>query len=319
MVTGAAGFIGSNLIDRLLADGHQVIGVDNLSTGTMANLEPAFSVNMPGKQRFIFLENDIQAPDLAGLVAGCHPDVIFHLAAQVNPQTAMDDPQFDARCNVLGTINLCEASRQSGVRRVVYAGSSASTRGVLDDAALTYPASPGAAAKLAGEMYLHAYGEMYGLAPICLALSNVYGPRQSSYGPAGAVVHLGGGEIAGQPWTRCWNDAAKQDFIYVDDVVDAFVRAGGAAIETTGTYNIGTGRHTSFAELADLMSTIRNGGPAPSWYPGIAELRPGAAYVTRAQSDLGWTPTFDLAAGLDRTIRWLSATLALDLPYLIGA
>jgi UDP-glucose 4-epimerase len=325
LVTGAAGFIGSNLTDRLLADGHQVIGVDNLSSGMIANLEHAFRYNVLIPGRFIFLHNDIQAPELAGIVSGCNPDVIFHLAAQVNPQTSVEDPQFDARSNVLGTINLCEASRRGGVRRIVYAASGASRYGAptcesVDETTRVNPLSPGAVAKLAGEMYLRAYAEMYGLTPICLALSNVYGPRQNPHGPAGVIALLGSAMITGQPLTVYGDGAAAHDFVYVDDVVEAFVRAGGAPIETTGTYNIGTGRHTTVTEVLGLISTVLDGSSPPDCSEDRSdELRAIALNATRAEKELGWKPTFDLAQGIQRTIRWLCATLEPEPPVLVGA
>ena len=125
VVTGAAGFIGSNLVDRLLADGHQVVGIDNLRGGFAANLEGALRSDGP----FTFVPADIQAPELLDVIVGAAPHVIFHLAAQVDTGVAASDPQFDARSNVLGTINLCEASRQAGIRRIVYAASGVSRYG----------------------------------------------------------------------------------------------------------------------------------------------------------------------------------------------
>src|SRR6478735_7644496 len=139
LVTGAAGFIGSTLVDRLLTDGHQVVGIDNLSTGVVTNLEHAFRYSALSPGRFTFLRADIQAPELTGIVAGTNPDVIFHLAAQVDLRASVSDPRFDARTNVLGTINLCEASRQAGVERIVYAASGsrygAPTRLPVDESA----------------------------------------------------------------------------------------------------------------------------------------------------------------------------------------
>jgi UDP-glucose 4-epimerase len=181
LVTGAAGFIGSTLVDRLLADGHQVVGVDNLRTGIAANLETAFSGKGLGTGRFTLVQVDIQAPELTDIVAGTNPDVIFHLAAQVDLRASVSDPQFDACSNVLGTINLCEASRRAGAKRIVYAASGGSrygtpTRLPADESTPVNPLSPYAVAKLAGELYLGAYAEMYGMATICLALANVYGP-----------------------------------------------------------------------------------------------------------------------------------------------
>jgi UDP-glucose 4-epimerase len=325
LVTGAAGFIGSSLVDRLLADGHQVRGIDNLSTGVAANLEHAFRCNGMSSGRFTFVQVDIQAPELTDIVAGTNPDVIFHLAAQVELRASVSDPLFDARSNVLGTINLCEASRRAGVRRIVYAASGESRYGApaclpVDESNQVDPRSPNAAAKLAGEMYLRAYAEMYGLAPICLALANVYGPRQNPHGAAGVIALLGSAMITGQPFAMDRDGTAAHDFIYVDDVVEAFVRAGCAPIEMTGTFNIGTGQHTTVTELHGLISAVLDGSSPPSFAEDRTdELHAIALNATKAEKELGWKPTVDLAQGIQRTIRWLFASLEPEPPALVGA
>ena len=174
LVTGAAGFIGSTLVDRLLEEGHQVTGVDNLSAAPpVANLESAHR-----HKRFTFVAVDVRHPELCGIVAGSNPDVVFHLAAQVDVRKSVDDPLFDARNNVLGTINLLEASRRARVPRIIYATSGGARYGAPATLPATEdtpvdPLSPYAAAKVAGELYMRAYAGMYGLAPICLALANV--------------------------------------------------------------------------------------------------------------------------------------------------
>lgn len=233
LITGAAGFIGSTLVDRLLAEGHDVVGIDNLSTGRIANLAEAFCCNRNRRGRFTYLQNDIQAPELTDIVAGTNPDVIFHLAAQVDLRASVSDPLFDARCNVLGTINVLEAARRSGVRRLVYAASGGSrygapTRLPVDETTRLGPLSPYAAAKVAGEMYIGAYAGMYGIAPICLGLANVYGPRQNPHGEAGVIAIFASRMLAGRPVTVFGDGTAARDYVYVDDVVDAFVRAGRA-------------------------------------------------------------------------------------------
>ena len=196
-VTGAAGFIGSTLVDRLLADGHHVVGIDDLVSGRIANLDHARR-----SDGFTFIEDSVTSSALADLVATAAPEAIFHLAAQVDVRKSVDDPFHDARTNVLGTINILEASRRAGVQRIVFAASGGSRYGEPTDLPVgedvpPNPLSPYAAAKVAGELYLGAYAGMYGLAPICLALANVYGPRQDPHGEAGVVAIFGSAMLTG--------------------------------------------------------------------------------------------------------------------------
>ena len=325
LVTGAAGFIGSTLVDRLLAEGHQVVGIDNFRTGIPANLEDATRYNEHSPRRFTLVNADIQAPELTGIVAGTNPHVIFHLAAQVDPGASVSDPQFDARSNVLGTINLCEASRRAGVQRIVYAASAESWYGARDllprdESSQVDLLSPNAVAKQAGEMYLRAYAAMYGLAPICLALANVYGPRQYPHGSAGVIAILGSAMITGRPYAVYRDGTAAHDYVYVDDVVDAFVRAAGAPIETTGTYNVGTGQRTTVTEVQRLISAALDGSTPPSFDMDRGdELHAIAFNITKAEKELGWKPTVDLAQGIQRTTRWLCATVEPEPSALIGA
>jgi UDP-glucose 4-epimerase len=326
LVTGAAGFIGSTLVDRLLAEGHNVVGIDNLGGGgAAANLEHARRYNRCSPGRFTFLNADVQAPELVGIVAGTNPDAVFHLAAHVDLRASVSDPQFDARSNVLGTINVLEASRRAGVQRFVYAASGGSrygapTRLPVDESATLNPLSPYAAAKVAGEMYVGAYAEMYGIAPICLGLANVYGPRQNPYGEAGVIAVFGSKMISGQPVTVYGDGTATRDYVYVDDVVDAFVRAGQAPLTTVGTYNIGTGQQTTVADVHRLIATAFAESSAPRYDAArTGELHAIALDATKAEKELGWKPAVDLVEGIERTMRWLRATLDPEPTLLVDA
>jgi UDP-glucose 4-epimerase len=307
LVTGAAGFIGSTLVDRLLSDGHQVVGVDNLSTGIIANLELANAYNALSPRRFTLIPLDIQAPELTGIVEGTNPDVIFHLAAQADLGTSVSDPLFDARNNVLGTINLCEASRRAGVRRIIYAACSGNDGTPIWPLSGGYtvgqPLSPYAAAKLAGEIYLRAYAAMYRLAPICLALANVYGPRQRPRWPGAVTAILGSAMTTGRPFAVYRDGSVASDYVYVDDVVEAFICAGSAPMELTGTYTIGTGRRTTLHEVQRLICAVVDAPAAP----GPAVSCDGETHVATSEVELGWKPTIDLAEGIERTFRWLCA------------
>jgi UDP-glucose 4-epimerase len=324
LVTGAAGFIGSTLVDRLLEEGHQVTGVDNLSAGSSAaNLEPAYRHD--GRGRFTFVAADVQHPELSDIVGGTNPDVVFHLAAQIDVRRSVDDPQHDARNNVLGTINLLEACRRARVPRIVYAASGGSRYGspatlpTTEDTAAD-PLSPYAVAKVAGEFYMRAYAEMYGLAPICLALANVYGPRQDPHGEAGVVTIFGSAMMSGRPTTIYGDGSATRDYVYVDDVVTAFVCAADAPVTTTGTFNIGTGVQTTVTELHQLVAEA----VGVSCPPDHAEARTGEIHAsaldpTRAARLLGWKPDTDLTRGIKHTVDWLRAILDPPAPVLAQA
>jgi UDP-glucose 4-epimerase len=325
LVTGAAGFIGSNLVDRLLADGHDVVGIDNLSTGHVDNLTAAWEVERSSPGRFRFHHLDITAPELKGIVLGANPDVIYHLAAQIDVRVSVRDPLFDARSNVLGTINLCEASREAGVQKIVYAASGGSRYGTpsvlpVREDALADPLSPYAVAKFAGETYLRAYAGMYGVTPICLALSNVYGPRQSVRGEAGVIAVFGSSMVAGRDVTIYGDGTATRDYVYVDDVVEAFALAGASNPEGAALYNVGTGRQTSVVELYRLMAEMFGDITGPVFAPArTGELQAIALDAGKAGRELGWLPAIDLAEGVARTVEWLRDELVPDPLAVIGA
>ncbi|MGP4056524.1 NAD-dependent epimerase/dehydratase family protein [Mycobacterium sp. 4D054] len=314
IVTGAAGFIGSTLVDRLLVEGHQVVGIDNLSTGVVTNLEHASRRYGPSG-RFVFTRVDVRASALNDIVAAAHPDVVFHLAAQVDLRASVADPQHDASCNVLGTINVLEACRLAGVGRIVYAASGGSRYGApvklpVPETTPPHPLSPYAAAKYAGEVYLNAYAGMYGILPISLGLANVYGPRQNPHGEAGVIAIFSSRLLRGCPVTVYGDGSASRDYVYVDDVVDAFVRAGRSHTAAPGIYNIGTGRQTRTNDVHRLVAEAVGGTPPPCYEPArTGEVQAIALDVTKARSHLGWAPAVDVEHGIKNTIHWLRGVL----------
>lgn len=317
IVTGAAGFIGSTVVDRLLGRGHQVVGIDNLTSGNVANLRTAFAP-AGGAGSFRLACMDVRSDEIYRLVADFRPDVVFHLAAQVDVRASVTDPGADADVNVLGTVNVCEAARRAGVRRIVYAASGGSRYGTpvnipVPESAAPEPLSPYAVSKLAGEYYLGAYAGMYGMSPICLALANVFGPRQSPHGEAGVIAIFGGAMLGGRPVTIYGDGTAARDFVYVDDVARAFEQAGSAPLSASGTYNIGTGRQTTVDSVhAMIAAAVGRSTPALYAPARTGELRAIALDIGKAAAQLGWQPEVDIQDGIRRTVDWQRGLLADD-------
>lgn len=302
LVTGAAGFIGSTLVDRLLADGHHVVGLDDLSHGRLDNLEPARS-----QDRFDFVHADIASADLAGLVADAAPEVVFHLAAQIDVRRSVEDPEFDATVNAVGTVRLAEAARRCGVRKIVNTSSGGAIYGVPQhyptaETAPADPASPYAASKMAAELYLTSFAHLYGLDCTHIAPSNVYGPRQDPHGEAGVVAVFAKAMLAGRP-TKVFGDGSNtRDYVYVDDVVDAFVRAAGSA-GAGQRFNIGTGTETSDRVLHSAVAAAVGVPDDPGFAPArLGDLRRSCLDSARATTVLGWQPRTGLDAGVRQTV-----------------
>lgn len=307
LVTGGAGFIGSTLVDRLVQEGHQVTVIDDLSRGSLANLTdagPAVTV----------VRADIQDLGLAETLREHRPEVVFHLAAQIDVRASVADPANDAQVNILGTINLAEAARRAGVRKIVFTSSGGSIYGepdrlpVGEDTAVN-PLSPYAVAKVSGELYLNAFAQLYGLQATHLALANVYGPRQDPHGEAGVVAIFAQAMLSGAP-TKVFGDGGNtRDYVFVADVADAFVRAA-EAVGDRRRYNIGTGVQTTDRELHSLVAAAANVADDPVHAPArLGDLRASALDASRAQRELGWLPSVDLPAGVAATVDYFRGAL----------
>ncbi len=300
LVTGGAGFIGSTLVDRLLAEGHEVDVVDDLSTGSLANLANARSGT---GHHFTFHQLDIRSGDVVQLMARRRPEVVFHLAAQADVRVSVSRPVFDAEVNVIGSLQVLEGARAAGSRKVVFASSGGTIYGDPDPSELPVreshpgrPVSPyGVAKKTVGD-YLHAYRELHSLEYTALALANVYGPRQDPHGEAGVVAIFAGRLLAGEQCTIFGDGQQTRDFIYVDDVVDAFARAAdrGSGL----VINIGTGTETSVNQLYATMAA-EAGVDAPAAHEPVrpGELNRSALDPGRAAIHLGWKAWTTLPIG----------------------
>jgi UDP-glucose 4-epimerase len=305
MVTGGAGFIGSTLVDRLLADGHEVDVVDDLSSGSLANLADA-RTRKPG--RFTFHRLDIRSTGLVDLITSRKPEVIMHLGAQMDVRVSVAKPLFDAEVNILGSLNVCQGALAARTRKVVFAGSGGTLYGEPEELPVReghsqHPLSPYGVSKKAVGDYLHYYREIQGLDSTVLALANVYGPRQDPHGEAGVVAIFAGKFLAKERATVFGDGSQTRDFVFVDDVVDAFVKAADAGSGLT--LNIGTGVETSVQGLYDTMARVA-GFPDPPRYaaPRAGELARSALDPGRAATHLGWTPRVDMETGLGRTLAW---------------
>ena len=314
LVTGAAGFIGSTLTDRLIADGHDVVGLDDMSTGKMANLANARDANKERRGAFSLVRMSVTDPDLAGAFEKARPEVVCHLAAQIDVRHSVADPLRDATINVLGTINVLSAAVAAQARKVVFTSSGGSiygtqTRLPVSERVKPAPESPYAAAKASGELYLNAFSTMYGLDYTALALANVYGPRQDPHGEAGVVAIFGTALLTGQP-TKVFGDGQNtRDYVFVDDVVDAFVRSLGDA-GNGRRFNIGTGVQTTDRGLHTLVAKAAGAADDPASAPArIGDARASALDGSAARAGLGWEPWTTIEDGVQATVDWLRTTL----------
>jgi UDP-glucose 4-epimerase len=303
VVTGGAGFIGVNLVDRLVDDGVAVLVVDDLSTGTVARLAPA-----RGRGDVTFHQMDVRAQQLPDLFSGFLPDVVFHLAAQIDVRASVVNPMNDADVNITGTVNVLHAAQRAGVARVVFSSSGGATFGDTEkiptaESVRRRPDSPYGVSKLAVDHYLDYFRRAYGLDYVSLGFANVYGPGQDPTGEAGVVAIFIGDLLGGRTPTIYGDGGQTRDFVFVEDVTDACVRA---AIQGGNRYlNIGTGEETSVLDLYRRLGRIIGAQQKPNFVaarPG--EQRRSCLDASAALRHLGWEAWTPLDEGLRRTLDW---------------
>jgi UDP-glucose 4-epimerase len=304
LVTGGAGFIGSNLVDGLLARGDEVTVIDDISTGRRENLQQALANGAT------LVELDIREGSTVGeLFARTRPEVVFHLAAQVDVRRSVADPTFDSQVNVGGTINVLRAALESGARRMV----NASTGGAIYGEGRTIPApedhpvspeAPYGLSKFCAEHYCQYFTRAHGLSTVSLRFGNVYGPRQDPLGEAGVIAIFCGLLVEGGRPTVFGDGLQTRDYVHVDDIVQANLLA--AESDVSGAYNIGLGRQITVLDLVDALAPLAPNGFEPEHKPERpGEVRHIALDSSRARAELGWEARVGLEEGLAQTLESL--------------
>ena len=303
LVTGGAGFIGSHLVDRLVMEGHEAVVVDNLATGKRRNINRAAR----------FYKMDIQSWRLERVFRNERPNVVMHLAAQMDVRKSVEDPMFDAQVNVLGTLNVLQQAVKHGVRKVIFSSSGGAIYGEQEiypapEIHVTKPLSPYGLSKLCGEQYLSYYQRVSGLQAVSLRYANVYGPRQDPEGEAGVVAIFIQKMLNNEQAVINGNGRQTRDFVFVDDVVEANLAMMGQ--DTQGTYNVGTGVETSINDLFRIL--VQHTGSTSKEIHGPAKRGEQARSVidnTKLRHEISWEPKADLSDGLKKTVEYFRERL----------
>jgi len=308
LVTGGAGFIGSHVVDRLLAGGHDVAIVDSLQRGSRDNVAGPLAAGITLHQ------TDIRDPAVRDIVASERPEVVMHLAAQIDVRVSVADPVLDADVNVSGALNVLEAARAAGARKVIVASSGGCIYGEPTGLPVkeTYrgtPESPYGISKRVLHDYLGFYRKAHGLDWTVLALANVFGPRQDPFGEAGVVSIFLGAMLEGREPVIYGDGKQTRDFVYVGDVADAFANAVDRGSATV--FNIGTAEETTVLELWAGCAAAAGYPGEPRFAPKrLGELERIALDWSRAKRKLGWRPKTDQATGLAETAAWVRSRIA---------
>ncbi len=313
LVTGGAGFIGSHVADKYIAQGHEVIIIDDLSTGKFSNINKA--------AKFVKLDITDRAA-VEELFRKEKFDLVNHHAAQIDVRKSVSSPDFDAQVNIIGTLNLLHSCVKHGGRAaapiifassggVIYGEAIPSQKFPIPEDAPKRPLSPYGVAKLTAEYYLYCYKQMHGLNYIALRYGNVYGPRQDPKGEAGVIAIFLGQMKRGEPPTIFGTGEQLRDYVYIEDVVEANMRAteivSTLALSQVHTiddlaFNIATGKATSVNELFAKLEKIASYKGKPQYGPPRkGEIQRNALEITKAQKLLSWRPRYDLEAGLEKT------------------
>jgi UDP-glucose 4-epimerase len=302
IVTGGAGFIGSNLVDALLERGDHVAVVDDLSTGRDSNLDDALA-----RGAKLHRADIRDAGEMQRVFAQERPQQVFHLAAQIDVRRSVADPWVDAAINIGGTIAVLEAARAAEVERFVYSSTGGALYGETDvvpspEDTPVRPLAPYGQSKYAGEGYCELYRRLHGMPTVTLRYANVYGPRQDPLGEGGVVAIFAGRLEAGEPPTVFGDGTQTRDFVHVEDVVAANLAA--AESDVSGAFNVGTGVETSVLDLVELFRSLAHGASFDPQFapPRTGELERSCLDVARARTELGWQPRVQLRPGVERTM-----------------
>jgi len=298
LVTGGAGFIGSHLVDKLIEKGHKVVVVDNLSTGKKENLN----------EKAKFYKIDICSPKISEVFKKEKPQIVFHFAAHIETRISVKNPLKDAETNILGSLNIFEACRFSGVKKIIFASSGGEIYGNAKKIPTPEnypldPISPYAVAKLSVERYLISYSRLYGISFISLRFGNIYGPRQNPNGEAGVVAIFIKKMINNEPVIVHGNGKQTKDYIFIEDAIYAsmllFER------KKTGTYNIATGKESSVLYILKSLKKNINTGVNVKYIPmPSCGFKRGCLSIQKIKKELNWLPKYDLDYGLKKTVEW---------------